>query len=227
MHGAWCWNRVIERLESRGHHCLSPNLPGAGNDQTPRKTITFENYIERIDQVIENNPLPDLNLVAHSMAGMLLPTIALHHKTRITKLIFLAAYVLNKGESVMGVMPKDRAKIVYESVEKSKDNTYLPDFEQAVNSYFADLEEAEQKACYRLLSPQPLAPCQHRSDVKLSRISQPIHYIRCTRDLAVNTRLAESFIALIPCQTHEIDAHHDVMLSHPEALATILEKIAG
>ena len=227
MHGSWCWAKVTDILEGDGHHCLDLDLPGAGLDRTPRKDITFDDYIEKIDHFIEMNELKNVNLVGHSLAGILMPTIALDEKSGISNLIFLSAYILNKGESLMGLMPEERAKIVYDGVERSDDNTYLPDYETAVKSYFMDLDEDARKNYFRLLTPQPLAPCLHKSDVDLKEITQPMHYIRCTRDVAVNKDLADSFIKKVNCEIHEIDTHHDSMLSHPKELTKLLEKIAN
>jgi pimeloyl-ACP methyl ester carboxylesterase len=226
MHGAWCWAKVTDILEGDGHHCLDLDLPGAGLDRTPRKDITFDDYIERIDHFIEMNDFKDINLVGHSLAGMLLPKIALDEWAGVTNVIFLSAYILKRGESLMDLMPEERAKIVYESVEKSDDNTYLPGYEHAIKSYLSDLDEDSRRNYYNLFTPQPLAPCLHKSDVDLSLVEQTMHYIRCTRDVAVNKELAESFINKIKCEVHDIDAHHDVMLSHPKELAGLLEKIA-
>ena len=226
MHGSWCWAKVTDILEGDGHHCLDLDLPGAGLDRTPRKDITFGDYIEKIDHFIEMNNLRDINLVGHSLAGILLPKIALDEKSGISNLIFLSAYILNKGESLMSAMPEERANIVYEGVKKSDDNTFLPDYETAVQSYFFDLDEDARKNYYSLLTPQPLAPCLKESDTDLKLVSQPMHYIRCTRDVAVNKELADSFINKIDCEVYELDAHHDAMLSHPHELAELLEKIA-
>lgn len=225
MHGSWCWAKVNDILEGDGHHCLDLDLPGAGLDRTPRRDITFDDYIERIDHFIEMNDLKEINIVGHSLAGMLLPKIALDESTGIKNIIFLTAYILNKGESLMGVMPEHRAKIVYEGVKKSDDNTFMPDYETAVRSYFMDLDEESRKNYYSLLTPQPLAPCLYESDVDLSTVAQPMHYIRCTKDVAVSKELSESFINKIKCEVQDIDAHHDVMLSHPHELTKLLEKI--
>jgi len=226
MHGAWCWVKVINILEADGHHCLDMDLPGAGLDRTPRNEVTFESYMEKIDHFIESNDLKDINLLGHSMAGMLLPKIALDEKAGVDNVIFLAAYVLNKGESIMGLMPEERKNKVHEGVNASDDNTYLPDYEHAKKSYFGDLDEDSARNYYKLLTPQPYAPVTHESDTDLSLIEQPMHYIRCTIDNAVNNELAESFIQKINCDVHEIDSGHDVMLSHPKELAKLLESIA-
>ena len=46
----------------------------------------------------------------------------------------------------MDLMPEERAKIVYDKVEKSEDNTYLPDYEMALKSYFMDILEMDENA---------------------------------------------------------------------------------
>jgi len=226
MHGAWCWAKVTDILEGDGHHCLDIDLPGAGLDRTPRKDIIFDDYIERIDHFIEMNDLKDINLVGHSLSGMLLPKIALDERAGVTNVIFLSAYVLNRGENLMDLMPEERARIVFESAEKSEGNTCLPGYEHAVKSYLSDLDEDSRRNYYNPLTPQPLAPCLHKSDVDLSLVEQTMYYIRCTRDVAVSKELADSFINKINCEVHELDAHHDVMLSHPHELGELLENIA-
>ncbi len=229
MHGSWCWAKVTDILEGDGNRCLEVDLPGAGLDRTPRKDITFNDYIERIDHFIDMNNLKDINLVGHSMAGMLLPKVALDKANCVVNIIFVAAYVLNKGESLMDLMPEERAKIVYDKVEKSEDNTYLPDYEMALKSYFMDILEMDEDArknYYNLMTPQPLAPLTHKSDIDLRLVKQPMNYVKCTKDVAVTNELADSFIKKISCEVHELEAHHDVMLSHPHELARLLEKIA-
>ena len=201
-------------------------FPEPGLTALREKMLSFDDYIESIDHFIEMNDFRDINLVGHSLAGILLPQIALDERAGVTNVIFLSAYVLNRGESLMDLMPEERARIVFESAEKSEDNTYLPGYEHAVKSYLSDLDEDSRRNYYNLLTPQPLAPCLHKSDVDLSLISQPMHYIRCTSDVAVSWELSDSFINKIKCEVHEIDANHDVMLSHPRELANLLEKIA-
>ncbi|MBE9066203.1 alpha/beta fold hydrolase [Leptolyngbya cf. ectocarpi LEGE 11479] len=37
-HGKWAWAQVVDLLERRGHRAHAIDLPGHGNDTTPRHT---------------------------------------------------------------------------------------------------------------------------------------------------------------------------------------------
>ncbi|MGI9533900.1 MAG: alpha/beta fold hydrolase [Thermodesulfobacteriota bacterium] len=226
MHGAWCWGKVIDILKNDGHHCLDIDLPGAGLDRTPRSEITFDSYMEKIDHFIDVNELKDINLVGHSMAGMLLPKIAVDEKAGVSNIIFLATYILEKGESVFDLMPEEGRKIVLAGAEKLPDSSFMFDYEDAKKICFEDLDEESARNYYGLLTPQPIAPFYHKSDLELSSVEQPMHYVVCRRDVAVSKDLSTSFINKINCDTHEIDSGHDAMLSRPYELAKLLESIA-
>jgi len=226
MHGAWCWVKVIDILENDGHHCFDIDLPGAGLDRTPRSEVTFDSYIEKIDHFIEVNELKDINLVGHSMAGMLLPKIAMDEKAGVSNIIFLAAYILEKGESVFDLLPEEARKIVLAAAEESPDSSFIFDYEQAKESCFGDLDEELARNYYDLLTPQPVAPFDHKSDIELSSVKQPMHYIVGKRDVEVKKDLSAGFINKIKCEVHEIDSGHDAMLSCPSELAKLLERIA-
>jgi len=226
MHGAWCWVKVIDILETGGHHCLDMDLPGAGLDRTPRKDVTFDTYLEKIDHFIEVNDLKDINLVGHSIAGMLLPQIALDERTGVYNIIFLVAYVPDVGQSIIDLMPENRKQLFIDEANKSDEGSFLADYENARNLFFSDLDEESAKNYYSLLTPQPLEPCQHKSDVELSSIEQSVHYIICKKDRVLPNDLSIEFIKKLNCDVHEIDSGHDVMLSHPKELAELLEKIA-
>ena len=39
QHGAWCWDKTLERLRALGHEAHAIDLPGHGDDDTPRAEI--------------------------------------------------------------------------------------------------------------------------------------------------------------------------------------------
>ena len=60
-HGAWCWEKVTPLLEAKGHLVRAIDLPGHGNDKTPRNTVTLADYTEAVLDALE----PDTILVGH------------------------------------------------------------------------------------------------------------------------------------------------------------------
>ena len=73
---------------------------GPGLTEHQGKDVTFDDYMKKIDHFFEMNDLKNINLVGHSMAGMLLPNIALDESQGVINLIFLTAYVLNKAKAL-------------------------------------------------------------------------------------------------------------------------------
>jgi alpha-beta hydrolase superfamily lysophospholipase len=47
FHGAWTWRRTVAELEKRGHQAEAIDLPGQGDDTTPRAKVTLESKAER------------------------------------------------------------------------------------------------------------------------------------------------------------------------------------
>lgn len=45
-HGAWCWERLIAALAERGHRGHALDFPGAGDDPTPRRTVSLDGCLE-------------------------------------------------------------------------------------------------------------------------------------------------------------------------------------
>lgn len=48
--GAWCWRRLIGSLAELGHRGHALDLPGAGEDPTPRTEVTVEGCLDTEDR---------------------------------------------------------------------------------------------------------------------------------------------------------------------------------
>ena len=68
-HGAWCWNKVAPLLEAKGHTVVAPDLPGHGDDDTPRAGVTLESYAKKVADVVSAQD-EKVILVGHSMGGI-------------------------------------------------------------------------------------------------------------------------------------------------------------
>ena len=60
-HGGWCWRRVADRLEGKGHKVFSPTLTGVGErSHLLNKDINLDTHITDIVNVIKWEDLKDI-----------------------------------------------------------------------------------------------------------------------------------------------------------------------
>ena len=70
-HGAWCWHKIVARLEARGHTVVAPDMPGHGMDRTPIEQVTLEDIAARLTSIIDAQDEPVV-LVGHSYGGTMI-----------------------------------------------------------------------------------------------------------------------------------------------------------
>ena len=108
-HGGWCWERVVPLLEAQGHRVLAPDLPGMGNDHAPLNTITLDTWARFVADLIRQQN-EKVILVGHSRGGVVISQAAEYVPKHIQGLIYLAAFLIPKGETLWGTLqqhPRD------------------------------------------------------------------------------------------------------------------------
>lgn len=225
LHGAWCWEKLTAELEALGHRAHALDLPGAGNDPTPRDKVTVALCLDALDRFIAERKLPHFHLVGHSIAGGLLPQIAARHPGAVEEVVFVAALVLDKGERLIDLIPEERRPGYYEKAEASGDGTLSVGWEEARRRFFNDLTEADARASFAKLTPQPLAVYLEPSPVSARDIAAPKRYVLGHQDVTFAPAFCRELARKAGCARDdivEIDAGHDIMLSCPAELAGIL-----
>lgn len=225
-HGAWCWGRVIHNLQNLGHRGMALDLPGHGLDRTPRQNVTFNNYIEKLCEFIEEKDLSNLVLVGHSLAGIILSEVASKFPERIQHLIYLAGFVLDEGESGIEIIPANRRQEYLDMANQSPENSISMDFETVHWRFLNDLDRENALKIYARLTPQPFGVYLQASSVSLASLSQRLTYIICTNDHTMSYKLCTLLAKKLVGDTYEIESDHDAMLSHPEELTDLLIRIA-
>ncbi|MEO8892134.1 MAG: alpha/beta hydrolase [Coleofasciculaceae cyanobacterium] len=88
--GTWCWERLIPELEARGHQAITMDLP------IDEPSTSLSNYADVVIQSLQDVD-DQVILVGHSMAGMIIPLVAMQRPIR--KLMFLCALLPQIGMS--------------------------------------------------------------------------------------------------------------------------------
>jgi pimeloyl-ACP methyl ester carboxylesterase len=223
-HGAWCWEGVIRELNRLGYAGHALDLPGAGDDPTPRASVTFNSYIAAVNAFIDTKDLHDFVLVGHSLAGILLPDIVAANTDRVREVVFIAAYVLDQGERAIDLVAPTRIPGYYRIAEASSEHALMLGYQTARQRFFSDLSDAAARTAYAKLTPQPLAAYLEPAQYEARSISSISRYIICRNDQNFPVDVCLRFAEKLGGMVQEIEAGHDVMLSKPTELVALLTK---
>src|SRR5215510_16409982 len=70
FHGGWCWRRVSDMLEKKGHKVFAPTLTGPGAcSHMISKDVNVSTHVTDIANLIRWENLSDVVLVGHSYGG--------------------------------------------------------------------------------------------------------------------------------------------------------------
>lgn len=223
-HGGWCWEKLVPLLESRGHRVLAPDLPGHGADRTPTASVTLDLYAARVCDVIAAEPEPVV-LVGHSMGGVVISAAAERIPERIRTLVYLAAFLVGEGESLLAAAGADTGSALTGNLVPSADGasvTVKP--EVVVPAFYAECTPADAERARARLVPQSAAPFTTPVPWTAARAGRvPRAYIACLRDRAISPALQQRMYEARPCKTVlTLDTDHSPFYSTPDALAAHL-----
>jgi pimeloyl-ACP methyl ester carboxylesterase len=228
-HGAWCWYKVVPRLRALGHYVAAVDLPGHGRDRTEPAAITLDSYADRIAEAIDQAP-GKVVVVAHSRGGVPTSQAAERRHERIEHVVYLAAYLLADGETVLDHAPHDGDSLVIPNLSFDPDGHWdmlnADAFEPAL---YADCAREDVVLAHLLLTPEPALPSRTRISISDQRYGTiPRTYIELLEDRAVTPMLQKRMHSAMPCDhVRSIDASHSAYFSKPDELTRHLDEIAA
>lgn len=187
VHGAWhdgsCWDGVRAALESAGHAVRTPTLAGHGPDADLR--ATHADCAQGVVDCIVGQSLEDVVLVGHSFGGTVIQKVAEAIPERLARLVFLNAFVLRDGESLVDALPEDYARVFEVAARRSGDGTMVVPFEVFRDMFIGDADLATARRVHAGLRPIALALFAEQLDLKkFARLETPRSYLNCTEDIA-------------------------------------------
>jgi pimeloyl-ACP methyl ester carboxylesterase len=232
FHGAWCWEPLVEELSGgRGHAVTTIDLPGHGDDETPVAEVTLDAYARRICDALAEEPEPVV-LVGHSMGGVAITQAAARCPERIAKLVYVAAFLPNDGQSLVELtkLPEGAGDMVQDNmvVEGEPPVARMPSA-AAREAFYGRCSPQRADRAVERLRPQPLAPFVTPVTLAGSEARRPPRaYVVATEDRAIPTALQRRFVKdNEDLEAVEIESDHSPFLSAPEELAAMLDRFAG
>ncbi len=133
---------------------FAPTLTGVGERaHLAHRDINLSTHIEDVSNVLRWEELEDITLVGHSYGGAVVTGVAEAEAARISRLIYLDAFILEDGQSVMSLQPPARVAH-YEGLVAGGDGWRLPHNPAA---FYGVSDPADQAWLDRLSRPHPFA----------------------------------------------------------------------
>src|SRR5262245_4033228 len=228
-HGAWsagwAWKKMRPLLRAKGHEIFTPTYTGLGERvHLASPQVDLETHIADMLGVLQFEDLREVVLIGHSYGGMVATGVADRVPERLAQLVYLDAFVPRDGQCLFDLLGAEGSARMREAARTVGDGWRTP--------------------------PGPVPPDTSKEDVAwvtprrmmqpLRTLEQPLHltgagerlpkaYIYCTRARPgdVFQQFAQRARAETGWRYFEIDASHNVHITAPEALATLLDHIAA
>lgn len=227
VHGAWsdasAWNAVSPLLKAQGYEVIDINLPGHGKDNTPLAGISLASYAEVVRKAIGSKP--NIILVGHSMAGIVISQVAEQIPNQIKRLVYLAAFLPANGESLLSLAQQDADSHIgkYLQVNKEQGNAAIAK-DGIVDVFAADAPEPVAGILVAQFRPEPLAPLATPvtlSDGNFGKVAKT--YIHTINDHAVSYSFQQKMVSRSNvAREYALPSSHTAFLSMPGVLAAII-----
>ncbi len=224
-HGAWCWRDVIPALEALGHEARAIDLPAHGEDRTPATEATLDLYAEAILSAID----APVTLVGHSAAGYPITLAAERAPEKVTRLVYLCAYVPEPGMSMIDMRKAGPRQLLHGAVRADPEGvTYTVDLAMAPGSFYHDCPAEAVAWALPRLCPEPILPQSTALPPLRNWPAIEKHYILCEDDHTIPPEYQQTMSAAFPpSHVTSLDTGHSPFFSAPERLARRLSDIAG
>ncbi|MCX4597318.1 alpha/beta fold hydrolase [Streptomyces sp. NBC_01549] len=207
-HGSWCWEGLTSVLHTDGWTTRTVDLPSAGSQAGVRDDAhVVLQELARIDGPVV--------VVAHSYGGVPV-TQAVAGATDISHIVYLAAYQLDVGESLLSH---------HGAPAPAEPDGFQPVPEHPIPLFYADAPAADAEAAAGRLVPQST---RSFSDTLTAAgwHTVPSTYVVCEQDQALPPGDQEQ-LAARSGSVHRLASGHSPFLSMPGEFAALLAKIAS
>jgi pimeloyl-ACP methyl ester carboxylesterase len=225
-HAGWCWERVTPLLVAAGHRVITPDLAGMGASPVHHGDVTLSLWADQIATLVSKQSDPVI-LVGHSRGGIVISEAAERVPGSIAKLVYLCAFLVPSGRSLMDVSERPNAMLAQALISEGVSTRLRPDAIGPI--FYSETDDAWVGRAVSQLCPEPMEASVTALALTAERFgSVPRAYIECTKDKAISIGLQRAMREMLPCDpVLSLETDHSPFYSAPTVLAHALLKIAA
>ena len=218
VHGAWadgsCWSAVIELLQAGGYNVTAPQFPES----------SLADDVARLRQVLDRQDSPTV-VVGHSYGGQIMTALG-PDAPNVAGLVYIAAFGLDEGESIGGLLAQGgppTPALAHLDIDK-RGFAWVPE-DDFVNHFAADVDPVKARVMYAVQQPLATSTFQDVMGVPTWK-SHPSWFLVAENDQAIPADAERQFAKRMGATTVEAASGHVAMVSHPDAVAELIETAA-
>ncbi len=230
VHGAWAdesaWGFVRNDL-ARNANVVVVNLPAHGADVVNGVGIGLNNYVKTVTDAI-NAQSGKVILVGHSMAGEVISQVAENIPGKIEKLIYVAAYLPENGESIQSINNKYFGEKPIEIFEFNKDYSLVSVKKEAIPTVVcADCPGYMKDILVKYHRAEPTKGFNDKVVLSTKFNNVPKYYISTKNDNAIPYELQQQMIKSNGTvkQVFEMETSHLPFVVMPQEFVNIIASI--
>ena len=224
--GGWSWKRVAAILRAAGHEVFTPTYTGQGErSHLLAADIDLATHIMDVRNVIKYERLNDFVLVGHSYGGMVVTGVADAEWQKISRLIYLDAFLPEAGQSLNDLTGPGRTEAVMEIVRTKGDGYKFPRPEGSISP---NMPPEDREWLTSLTGPQPIKTMTQQVPGSNNHLKiKDKVYVLCTENKNSNFHTFADWTRQQPdWKTLELPTHHHLLQSMPQEVADILMDLA-
>ena len=216
-HGAWCWERVLPRLQAHGHVVQAITLAGLAEragELSP--AIGLDDHVRDVVEALNDVGEPVV-LVGHSYSGLVVRDAALQRPGKVSEVVLIEGWIGPPGKSLLELAPAWFADGIRQATDEQGDGWRIP----VPGPAAVGVSEPDDAAWLRQrMTEHPLKTFTDRATSRHGT-APPMRAVLATPGPVPFADMAASLG--IPAQ--QIEGGHDLMVTSPHTLADVL--IAG
>jgi pimeloyl-ACP methyl ester carboxylesterase len=231
VHGSWqapyVWDAVRADLVKKGNTVIVVELPGHGGDNTPPQNLSLDVYRDKVMEALAKTN-GNVILVGHSMAGMVITQVAEKVPTKISKLVYIGAFLPASGQALTDLAFSDPGSKLGPALVPSADQLTLDVKRDNLTELFInDGAPATKEAVITHYRAEPAIPFANKVTLTPANFgSVDKVYIKTLQDVVISPALQDRMIAAAGIKTiYEVNTSHSPFLAQPHAVSDLLLKL--